>query len=253
MLAVPSVVGLAPSHGAQFPGRLVLIAALVVGYFCFNAVTLLIKSARRRRQALVAPTLVYGVATAALLAVAAVLLGPRVLTWALAYAPLALAALILVWMRQERSVVSGGLTVAAATLFATTLAHPDFLAYVEHWSAPGNVVSRWTTIIAFLYFFGTVWAVKTMIRQRGSLWWWGGSIAYHLVALLVVGVAVGLGRLGLAYVAFFALTTLRATALPKLGPLASVPRTFSPMTLGLVELAFSLALTGLLIGLPPTP
>lgn len=255
MLAVPSLVGtvqaVTSEQAPHWVGRVALLLAFWVGYFCFNAVTLLIKAPPRRRRLFVRPVAIYAAASALCLLLAVGLLGWGLLTWGLAYGPLAAAALLLVWMRQERSTVSGALTVAAASLFAAVLVAPQLSELVARWREDPHTRALWTALVCFLYFFGTVWAVKTMIRRRGSRWWWLASIGFHAVATAVATAGTLTGHLTWPYLVFFLATTARAAALPLIGPMATPPRTITPKQLGIGESVFSVVLTVLLLALPP--
>lgn len=248
MLAVPSAVGLVQGLGldrqaSSTIGRFALVVAFWLGYFAFDAATLWLKARPNRRAQFRAPVLVYGAAAAVVGVVAVVALGPALLWWGLVFGPLSLGALWLARARRERSVLSGGLTVAAASLLAAAVACPD----------PRAVTSRalWTTALAFAYFFGTVYSVKTMIRERGSRPWWVASVAHHVGFLVLVGVAVTLGVLHPVWLVLPVGTLARAAVLPRIGPFAQPPRTVRPAVLGAVEIGFSLLLLVWLLVWPP--
>jgi len=78
-------------------------------------------------------------------------------------------------------------------------------------------------VICLAYFLGTVFYVKTMIRERGNATYRRWSIGYHLLALAVAG------WLGLWTGALFGWLLVRAVLLPGRG--------WSPKRVGLVEIA----------------
>lgn len=248
MLAVPTLLGFwhaQPDETRGWIGRVALAATFWVGYFLFNAVSLYLKAPHRRRAALRPPVLAYGSVTAVLGLASLALLGLATAAWALVFAPLTLATWWLVDTHRERSLLSGALTVAAASIFSATLVEPHLPTLLGHWEEAPHRAILWCVVGCFWYFLGTVWSVKTMIRQRGSVRWWWGAIAHHLLAIVVAVLGVWTGGLGWCWVVFFVATLVRTVVLPLIGPMASPPRTITPMTLGLVEVVFSLALLGL--------
>lgn len=243
MLAVPTALGLwhaDASSARDWAGRVALALTFWVGYFLFNVVSLWLKAPARRRPALHAPLFAYASGTAVAGLAALVLLGWPVVWWALFFGPLMLGTWALVAARRERSLLSGLLTVVAASGFATTVVQPDAWVVVED---PGaHRVALWVSALCFAYFFGTVWSVKTMIRQRGSLAWFAGAIAHHLAAVVLAAWGVWAGQLGWAFVLFFCAALVRTIVWPLLGPLSPHPRTITPKMLGMVEVVFSTAL-----------
>lgn len=254
MLTVPSLLGLVAyvwTDALSWLGliaRLMLVATFFAGYFLFNAASLWLKATPRRRPPLLRPLLIYATTTVLLGLASLALLGAALLWWVLPYAPLAATALWLVHAHRERSVVSGAATVAAASLFHTVVAEPLWLA-APHLATAARPL--WVSLLCFLYFFGTVWTVKTMIRQRGSRRWWAASLGYHALASLVTLAGWATGALSVFYVVFLGACLMKAWALPRLGPMAREPRVLSPATIGVVELVFSLVLTALVVGVPP--
>lgn len=258
MLAVPSAVGLwqawqtrtvwasaSTSVLAGMAGRVAMVVAFFVGYFCFHAVSVALKARRHRSDALRIAEL-EAIALVMLALVCWRLLGWGLFAWAVVYAPLMTIALLLVAVKRERSLLSGGVTIAAASLFATTLRLP--VAWPGWSGGPGGpdwlglALATVPAVICFLYFFGTVFVVKTMIRQRGSRVWFAASVAHHVLATVVAAallVAIGLHWL---FIVFFTATLVRAIALPLRGPLATPPRTITPKQVGLIEAGFSVAL-----------
>lgn len=222
-----------------------LFVAWLVGYLAFAAGSLWLKSRRKPRY--LKPLGVYaGVAGAAgLLALG--LAGPALAGWAIAYVPLTGVTIWLVAHRQERSTLSGLLTILAAALMAVTVRYPNPLQALGALAA-GPAPGWWLGGICFAYFFGTVPYVKTLIRERGHLAWVVGSVGFHAAATALAAVAAAFGQIAWTWTGFFALTTLRALLVPVLGPLSG--RTVTPKAAGFGEIGFTLLLTALvLVGL----
>jgi len=214
-----------------------LAACWVAGYLCFHAATILAKSPPARRAA-VRPavftyaglTTVFGLATLASG-------GLAVLGWLVAFAPLVVGALVLAARRRDRSLGSGALTVATASLMtlATRFDGPQQVA--AGLGGPAVTTALVATGLVFAYLFGTVLYVKTMIRQRGDARWLAASAGWHAAATLATVPAVVGGTLDWAWPAFFLATLARTLALPAIALRRPVP----PMTVGLVEIVFSVA------------
>lgn len=224
-----------------------LFVAWLVGYLSFAAGSLWLKTRRKPRYR--TPVLVYaGIAGAAgLLALA--LAGPQLALWGVAYVPLTAVTLWLVAHRQERSTLSGLLTILAAGLMAVTVRYPAPLDALAALTQPGGPAKgRWLGAICFFYFFGTVPYVKTLIRERGQPSWVIGSVVFHVVATVLAALAGFFGQISWTWTGFFALTTLRALLVPLLGPMSG--RTVTPKASGFGEVGFTLLLTALvLVGL----
>lgn len=94
---------------------------------------------------------------------------------------------------------------------------------------PAVVEHAWRALaVVALYFVGTVFYVKTMIRERGSLGWMRLSVGFHVGLLLLLGI---LQWWLLAVVALAAL--LRAIIVPRLQ--------WTPKRIGLLEIVFTVA------------
>lgn len=227
MVIMPYVLALIWSlaAGTFQPAVLVLGPTWLLGYFAFFAAGLWLKSRfkPRYRNAVV----VYSGITVVLGGVL-LLLSPQWWVWGLVFGPLTALGLWFSWKRDERSLLSDLTTVAAACL----------LPLVVDPSLYG------VALVCFGYFFGTVFYVKTNIRERGRVDYIVYSVAWHLAFTVLFAVwDVGLGRWWL--VAFFAATTLRAWLVPSLGVMRSRP--VSTRALGLWEIATTLVLTAILV------
>lgn len=238
MLFVPLVVGLAERARDGLPAwAWPLAATWVVGYFCFHAVSLWLKAPARRRRTYLPALATYGT-VAALAGAATLLLGGWPLLWWLpAYLPLMGTALWLVAHRRERSLASGLCTVLAACLLALVLPRTTPQAA---WHAGLDAVA-WQVKALFGYFFGTVFVVKTLVRERGKASWAWASVAWHaawtLLSAALAATVLPAGAHGWAWTAFFALGTLRAWALPWFGPRRG--RTIRPAQVGALEVVAS--------------
>ncbi|GAA1390046.1 YwiC-like family protein [Luteococcus peritonei] len=240
MLVVPLVVGLALRARDGLPlWAWPLAVTWLVGYFCFHACGLWLKAARTRRRRYLPALATYG-AVSGLAGLATLLTGGWPLLWWLpVYVPLLGTALWLTSRRHDRALASGLCTVLAACLLAWIL---PFTTPQQLWAA-GAVRTAWPAAALFGYFFGTVFVVKTLIRERGKPAWVWASVAWHLVW---TGLAVLAWRHGLApwgWPVFFALCVVKAWALPWSGPLRG--RTIRPAQVGALEVVLSLVALGL--------
>jgi hypothetical protein len=254
MLAVPLVVG-AVHAGASW-WHLLLAVTWVVGYLAFHAAGVLLKARGRPRHR--PPVLWYGGATV-VLGATLLLVRPSLLWWAPVYAVLLTVSLVTSWRRTDRSLLNDGVTIAAACLLAAVAHTPAAVAGAARaaGSGPtaltlgltGGSIAAWQLVALLgLYFFGTALYVKTMIRERGNPTMLAASMTWHVLA--VAGVALvlaadGTERLSTLAAAplglFFALLTVRAGLVPRRWPAAT------PRTIGLGEVAASVALTVLLL------
>ncbi|MGA4670757.1 YwiC-like family protein [Propionibacteriaceae bacterium Y1923] len=235
MLVVPWLVGLllAQRAGVLDAARVLLGPAWLLGYLAFNAATLMTKAAPVRRAAYRRPLAVYGASALLLGGTAVVLGGPQVLWWGLAGALLVALALLLTRQKKERSLLAGVVSILAGT----------GVGVVTRYWAPAEVLSATGTELATLaatvaYFAGTVFTVKTMIRQRGSRGWLAASIGYHVLLLAGVAVAALVGWLGWAWLVLAVLLLARAVWEPT--TLDSRPLTV--LQIGLIEVAASVLL-----------
>lgn len=240
MLALPVAVGgiLRARDGAPAAPELgLVIACWVTGYLAFNAAVGWLKAPPRRRPDARTPLVAYMLLTVACGMASLVTIGPGLLAWLVPFAPLVAAALLLAATRRERSLASGALTVAAASLMVlvTRFATPDEL--LHQLSTGGASTALVHTGLVFGYLFGTVLHVKSMIRERGRTGWVAASVGWHLAITVVTGVAATLGTLAPAWVVLFALTAARAWLLPAIAR----QRTMRPLVVGLVEIGVTTA------------
>ncbi|WP_188355093.1 YwiC-like family protein [Galliscardovia ingluviei] len=213
MITIPPLLGIAFTHA-----RLVHIAFLGtwwIGYFCFFALLMYIKSRFARRY--IPALLTYGTLTA-ICGVAVLVLAPYALLWVIPFLPLIAIAVEEAHCRRERSVLSGFATVLAASLTLPVaagfgIAAPGTGQWQDILHIPWSI---WLcTIFVFLYFAGTVFYVKTNIRERGNSKYLVASLAWHGIALACAGIAAFMfGGWWIAHALLWLVLTFRAWIVP---------------------------------------
>ncbi len=221
MLASPLLVGILASGVAWV--QLPLAALWFVGYFAFFATSLWLRARRRARW--FPPVRAYGLATLGLGAVVLVM-QPSLARWApLFVAPLGVG-LYAASRRRDRALVAGLATTAGSALMTV----------VAYDAGPGPDLERaWTlALVQLLYFAGTVFYVKTVIRERDNPAYRWLSAGHHLLALVTVWLVVP-AVLGPAWplVGVFAVLLLRSVVVPPLRP--------SPKQAGIGEIVLTAA------------
>ncbi len=213
--------------------QLFLLGVALAGYFVFNAASWWAKMPVQRRGEAVPPILTYaavaGLFTIALLVTA----GWGVLGWlVLLLVPLAVA-YALTLRGAGRSLASGLATAVASSSLLLVAVQPNLLAFLR------DPRPEWLGAAAIMYAatVGTLFAVRSMIRQQGSNRFLAVSIAWHVGWLLTTAAGVPHG-LPVAWPLFFLVMTVRATALP----LVARRHAVRPMTMGLVELGLTMVL-----------
>lgn len=244
MVIAPFVLGML---AAGFdPVHLPLAVFWLGGYFAFFATSLWLKS--RRRAKYFPPVRAYGLLTTVAGGLV-VLWRPDLLVWAPGFAvPLAVG----LWAaarRRERDLLVGLTTVLGSSWMA-------LVAYAAG-AGPGEggptalsvAASGRPWLLAAVqaaYFAGTVFYVKSVIRERGNVAFFRLSIAYHLACVVVLAVwALGLPASASApveptrwwLVVVFALLAARAAAVWLLDRQG---RRLSPAKIGLGELLATL-------------
>lgn len=236
MLTVPFLLGtiLRARAGEPLVPLVPLFGFWIVGYVAFHLASGLLKAAPGRRQEWVRP-LTGAVCAATVLGVTTLALsGPGVLAWVPAFAPLLVSALALARARRERTLAGGALTVAAASLMTVVARHPDPLALPTHPDAAALGAALGT----FAYFFGTVWYVRTLIRERGNSTYLIASLAWHATATVVAAVLALGGVAPWWWTILFAALTARACLVPRLRPPPA------PWQVGVGEIASCVVLVG---------
>ncbi|WP_145989885.1 YwiC-like family protein [Trueperella bernardiae] len=254
MVTVPVLLGIV--LGGFVWQHLLLLGTWWVGYFAFYAIGQWLRAGparigragrdgrRSRRSRFVAPALTYS-AIAAPLGVALLVTAPFLVRWTLAFAPLVVISAWCYSRRKERSFLNDAATVTAATLtlpVAYDLATHG-LATLPGASGNGSVTGwGWIWIVTAIvgwYFLGTIFYVKTNIRERGNRPWFLASIAFHAVGL--VGVVVLAALVGEPWVlpSLWVVIVARAAAVPAWGYHHGW---LPPLPIGLGEVAISAAL-----------
>lgn len=248
MLVAPYLVGVVAviADGRFQLADVVLFGLWIVGYFAFFATSLWLKSRRKARY--LAPVRAY-VAASALLGVATLLLQPSIISWLLPFAPVLLIGLYFAYKRDDRSIASGVMTVAAACLMPAVVYADGFFDFFRGLGTAGYDAIALVCVVSFGYFFGTVLYVKTMIRERGHVGYVVASVAWH-AACVAGSVALALVRpelagVGWALALFFVAMTARALALALMFPLRG--RVLSAKHLGIGEVFSTIALVVILI------
>lgn len=240
MLAIPLVVGmvLRAEESALAWHLIPLSGCWVIGYLAFNATTLWLKTPRARRSAPLAPALTYSALAVALGLVTVWMAGPAILGWVPVFAALIGATLWLATRRRERTVLSGGLTVAAASLMTLVVRFDSPQELLSVVGTPPAESALLYTALVFGYLFGTVLYVKTMIRERGRPGWVTASVCWHVSWLAFSVWFAASGRLEWGWAVFFAATVVRSWLLPRLAR----TRRIRPLAIGLLEITFTAGL-----------
>jgi hypothetical protein len=214
MLVLPYLAGVAVA-GFAWPAVPLLgawIAGYLLSYYALQAVKAR-RPARFREQ-----LLLYGAITAPLTALV-VVARPEVLWYAPAYAVLLGVNAWYAWRRQERALLNDIASVAQSCLMV-------FVTATIVGVGPGEVLVGFLAVLG--YFTGTVFYVKTMIRERGSLAYRRASVAYHAVALGVITWAAASDWSGVPLIVVFSWLLVRAWLLPG--------RALSPKQVGVIEI-----------------
>ena len=231
MIIVPPLLGIIEGgwHNAMIP----LLGMWWVGYFCFYAATIWLRSRMKRRY--FTPVLTYCLVTA-LFGMVAWVAAPYLWRWVPFFVPLIAAAGWAAWTRNDRSLGSG---------FDTTLAACLMLPVAWDVSTGGTAglaatPAIWAqTALLFGYFGGTVLYVKTNIRERNSRGYLWASIGWHVVwagAAVVCALSPAL-HVRWVHVAVWAILVARAIAVPLRGR----TRRISVAAIGVGEIAASAA------------
>lgn len=239
MLIVPLIIGLvlrarlAPLEIWLIP----LVVAVFTGYFGFNVLSLQLKAAPRRRAAYRVPNLVYGAATG-LLAIAVLLLGGwPIVAWLPVALPLAALAIWLAAQRQDRAVASGFATVALAIGVGLAIRFPTPAELFADW--PAALPDALVFVALFGYFFGTVWHVKALIRERGQRPARLRALGWHGAMVLLATLAAAAGWLSVWWIAFFVVATARTWYLTR----PELAGRFKPLQIGVLEIILSVFIT----------
>lgn len=243
MVFVPYITGISLVSRVHPPGipDALLGATWLLGYFAFNAASLVLKSRPERRRKHFPALATYCALTATAGLGTLIGTGPGLLWWVPIYAVLLPAALWLVAHKRERSALSGTLTVLASCMLMVILRFGTPASLVR--DASSATYDLWVILAVTGYFIGTIWHVKALIRDRRkpmALW---RSVAYHLLLAVALIVLAPAGQLTWPWVIFAVVLPLRAALIPAI----AAGRQLRPSQIGIIEITLSVALTLLVI------
>lgn len=209
MVIAPLVVG-AIAGGLAWV-HLPLLAFWLSGYFLFFAASLWLKSKRKERywppvRAYLISSTILGLITLAF--------EPRLIMWSPAFLPAVIIGFWAAAQRRDRELESGLATLVGSALMTV-------VAYV---AGDGSDMTRaWLlAAVQFLYFAGTIFYVKTVIRERNNPAFFRWSIVVHLAsAVLVAFISPWMGII-------FVVLAARAAIVPRFAP--------TPKALGIGEI-----------------
>ncbi len=217
--------------------QLFVLGVALAGYLFFNAASWWAKMPVKRRDRTLAPMAVYAVVAALMVLGLLVTAGWGVVGWlTLMVVPLVIAYLSTL-RGAGRSLASGLATALSSSALVLIAMHPDLPTFLRDFRS----VWGWAFMIMYGQTTCTLFAVKSMIRERTSNRFLGASIGWHVAWVLATAVGT-LHGLPLVWPLFFGLGVLRAVGLP----LYVRRRSLKPMTIGLVELGLTLLMLGLM-------
>lgn len=183
MLFIPPLMGLIlqPSWAA-----LPLLITWWAGYFTYFAITIWVKGRLRTKH--LPPVLTYGAITA-LTGIAALITQWQLIAWLPIFAPIIAVAVYETIKRRERSLVSGWSTVLVAALMLPTVAS------ISTSGTPAAVSADlwWATAWFALYFGGSIYYVKTLIRDFGNRSRFIQSVGFH-AAVFIGAIALAVAQ-----------------------------------------------------------
>ncbi|MDY5585674.1 MAG: YwiC-like family protein [Arcanobacterium sp.] len=205
MVSIPALLGILRFGFAWT--QILLITCWIIGYFCFFAITLWLKSHGRRRYL---PAVLSYFLPSALMGILLICYEQRILWWIPVYLPLVTISFLASWYRKERSLVNDVATITAATLLLPIVAM----------LSGANLNSLEVASLTFSllsYFIGTVFYVKTNIRHRASLKWYLASISFHGIAASVINYIYFLDYVPFSHVLLWLVILMRAVFVPLYG------------------------------------
>lgn len=240
MLFVPFIVGvvLRVQEGQFHVFAIPLLLLWLVGYFAFYDLSMWLKARNKTRY--VRPLQVYG-GLSALLGSVVLWLEPGLAQWGLAYAPLLGIGLWQAWKKDETALLGRIVTVIAACLICAVTFSDGLFPFMRGLEvSPAFQRAAIATVVLTLYFIGTIYYVKTMIRERGEKGFLITSVAYHALITVLAALAAAAHWINWLIPLFLLATTIRAAALPLAGPMRH--KTITPKQVGITEFFFVLAL-----------
>ncbi|USR79526.1 YwiC-like family protein [Arcanobacterium pinnipediorum] len=241
MVIIPPLLGIALSGWSWL--HLVLIPLWWIGYFEFFAIGLWLRSRAKARYR--TPVIVYSL-PCIILGLILAWYAPALLIWIPVFLPLIAITFWQSWLRKDRSLLNDTVTVSAASLMLMVSAHLGSLSaqsfsWADAWITTGYV---------FGYFMGTVFYIKTNIRQRGNMSWLITSVLWHGGWLIVAGLdSSGFLTVPSTHVSYWhtgvwAILLARAIAVPTWGARRGW---LSAKILGIAEIVFSAGVTATLL------
>ena len=232
MLAVPFAAGaILRARAADLPAWLTPLAVLwLFGYLAWDTFLRWRKMAPRRRKAVQTPLITYA-AICTLAGIVILVAGGIVLApWTVAFAPLVAAALYLAAHKQERSAISGLITVGAACMMF-------FVVRCGGWPLlwPGN--DLFAGLVLYGYFGGTVFHVKSLIRGRADASSARPGYIWHGVWLVAVAASAVAGLASWWWTPFFVALVARTWWMKRLENRGQVLR---PAVIGVTEIVLSI-------------
>lgn len=235
MITIPALSG-AVLAGFQW-AHLPLLLFWWIGYFCYQAMALWLKS--RRKPKYFPPVRAYALATLPFAGMVAVM-RPYLVFWVMAFLPLISTAVWCSVKRKERSVLNDTVTVLAACLMVPVAFH----------AAAGHGDPRWGWVwtvfaVEFAYFWGTIPHVKALIRERNRPEVARLSIYFHAAVTVILALLTPFGVFapaplgGWVLVALWVALTVRAYVMPHY---QRSTRLLKPIEIGMTEVVFSLLL-----------
>lgn len=223
MLFIPPLVGviLEPSLST-----VPLLLTWWAGYFTYFAVTIWVKGRLRRKH--LPPVLTYGAITA-VAGIAALVTQWQLLSWLPLFLPVIAVAIYETVKRRERSVLSGWSTVLAASLMLPAVVS------VASTGTPAAISADiwWATAWFAAYFGGSIYYVKTLIRDFGKRGRFLQSVGFH-TALFVGTAALAIAQPHTWPVAVVgALLAVRSYAIPRFAQRRS--KRIAPKYVGMVD------------------
>lgn len=222
-----------------------LLFLWLIGYFAFHALSLWLKANPHNKQRYLLPLQVYGGLSVVLGAVV-LWLEPALIQWAAVYAPLLGIGLWQAWKRDETALLGRLSTVVAACLICAVTFSDGLVPFVQGVQTDarfGRAAAATATLTG--YFMGTIFYVKTMIRERGEKGFLAYSTSFHALLTVLAVLAASVHWVGWPIPLFFLATTLRSVGMPLSGPMRG--KTITPKQVGLLEFGFSVALLLILV------
>jgi hypothetical protein len=233
MLALPLLIGIAASR--LVPSQLLLAVAAVAAYLASATLQAWLRA--RRRPSFVPSIVAYAAATA-LCTIPLVVLEPRLVLTVLVLAPAGALTLVAARPGAPRELALSLAHVAEASMLT-----PAAMLLAGGTSAEVLVAA---TAIAAAEMAGSVFVVRSVIRERDNSGFAVRSVGYHVAITLAAAATLPMG-----YAALAGFLTVRAAALPiARRRLATTRRALRPVHVGLVEAVASIALVVVALAVP---